>query len=258
MDDSLILFIGGAAFLLAIIAGIISSGKKAAGIRRTASVTEEKHMNNLGFLYRTGFRTEEQYHPDGLKVFLYFDYTNRQAALEYYIPKIYCTDIIFFPLDKINECEIIQDGAVVSKEVGSLYGTMIGGYGQISGTQVASTDTKAVVLAVRLQIDDLRIPSVIINILDGPLSKTDQSYQSRFFIAQEIFGKFRNILLINNSHKTISSQRSANAVSKNNASLPETADEQIRKLCELKNEGIFTEQEFEKKKQLLIERNKRQ
>lgn len=256
--DTILLLVGGAVLffiLMGIIDGVSKNAKNKAKMRTDLVNANNHHSYNLDYLTKSGFLMEERYHPNNSSIFLYFDYTNRHAALEYFDSKQICSELRFFPLDKIIDCELVQDGTAVSKESGTLYGSSWGYGGVISGRQDASTNTAVVILAIRLQIDDIRIPSLIINVLDKSINKTDPLYQSLFLTAQEIYGKFQGILHINIAQRERAAKRVADAQTKKSLQLPEDVLSQIQKLSELKDAGILTEQEFEAKKQLLMEKS---
>ena len=240
--------------IITIIIGVsVSSAKKGRARRerqQKEQETEQKHGWNTNYLYQVGFRMEEIYNPKSSRVHLYFDYTNKNVALEYYEPKLFCSDIIFFPIDKIVECDLIQDGTVVSREEGKLAGATMWGFGSVSGVKEAYTDSLVGVLAVRLLIDDIRVPSVTINILETAISKASQLYQQYFFVVQEIYGKFQGIVRINTAERLRVAQQAAPKPSQ----LPESILNQVRQLAQLKDEGILTEQEFDAKKKLLMEK----
>lgn len=242
------------AIFVCIVVGIAVSSNKKAKLREKWRQMDEKHNANLYYLYNIGFRIEEQYHPVTHSIYLYYDYTNKNVALEYYAPKQICSDVILFPLNRIAGCELVQNGSVVSREEGKIGGAVILGYGAMAGNKQSFSEEMGGVLAVRLVIDDMRVPSVTINVLEGSISKASQEYQKYYFIAQEVYGRFQGIVRINNAEREQSAQRKAVEQAPKAAQLPENIMDQLRKLAQLKDEGILTEQEFSTKKQLLMEK----
>lgn len=237
-------------FLVVMLPIILVSSHKKSKAREKERQIEAKHQANLHYLYQMGFRIEEQYHPQETSLYIYYDYSHRNAALEYFSLKSSCSDLTIFPINKIVECDLVQNGSVISREEGKITGATAFGYGAMGGTKQSTSVEMGGVLAIRLVIDDMRIPSVTINVLELALSKASQEYQKFFFIAQEVYGRFQGIVRINNAER----QQQSIAQAPKAAQLPENIMDQIRKLGQLKDDGILTEQEFNAKKQLLMDK----
>jgi hypothetical protein len=245
-----ILWIGLALLAVSIFAPIVSYANRKSKANSKIREHEQTHNRNLSYLHQVGFQIQDQYHPKESAIYLYFDYTNKNAALEYFIPGTICSNITLFPLNRIVECDLVQNGSVISREEGKMGGAVILGYGAMAGNKQAVSEEMGGVLAVRLVIDDMRVPAVVVNVLETAISKASQEYQKFFFIAQEIYGRFQGVVRINNAEM----QKLAQQQTPKAAQLPENIMDQIRKLGQLRDDGILTEQEFDSKKKLLMEK----
>lgn len=240
-----------------IIVGVVVSSKK----RKASSTADSIHTQNMGYLQQIGFRIENQYFRKEPGLYLYFDYTNKLGALEYnltYKNASYgnmkkCEAITVFPLDKIIECELIQDGTAVHKNAiapAMIGAAFLGLGGAIAGATAMSNDAHVGVLAVRLLLEDMKIPSLMISVLKASTDKSSQEYQNFFYIAQEIYGIFEGLMRVNDQ-----ARRQAQAPS-NTVGLEGDVMDQLSKLADLKAKGVLTEQEFESKKALLLNKIK--
>lgn len=239
---------------------VVSKQRKAISEKKYQGC-DVKHKQNMLQLQSSGFHIEESSHYRGYKVkddeyiestvYLYYDYAGKKAALEYYDREYDCSPITIFPLNKIVDCELLQDYTSVSKEEGTFGGASAFGYGGISGNRKAVSQVMAGGLAVRLTIDDIRVSSIVISIIEGSTEKASDEYQGFLSEAQQIYGKFQSIVLINNAE---CQKREQQAVQEPKTNEHEKAIEQIRQLAKLKDEGILSEEEFEAKKKLLMEK----
>ncbi len=231
---------------------VISSKKK-----KSYLAADTVHAQNMSYLQQIGFKIEKEYSRKELTFHLYFDYTRKLGAVEYYYTytdtssqKKKCEPITVFPLDKIIQCQLIQDGttvhtnAVAPAMIGAAF---LGLGGAIAGATAMSNDAVVGVLAVRLLIEDMKMPSVMISVLRTSTNKASQEYQNLFFLAQEVYGIFEGIVRVNEQ-----ARRQAQAQATTAGAGTSDVMDQLSKLADLKAKGVLTDQEFEAKKAMLL------
>ncbi len=258
-----------------------------------------KYAANHAHLKSIGFQADQTKMMAGRT--FYFDYKKRLTAYESYCfdvghigsrppkPKLFenvietakvygamyggasfCSDIKVFPDDKIIECALLQAGAVVKKSDGSaaLAGVSIPYFGSLQGTaSTGSSESQTGILAVRLTLDDLTMPSVIFEITSGA-DKASKVYGMAFEQAQELFGFFDGIARMNlKAMENSAAPQSASAEQMQTAkpaqetksdakesTAKENIFEMIRQLGKLKDDGLLSEEEFAAQKKSLMER----
>jgi hypothetical protein len=261
-----------------------------------------KYAANHAHLKSIGFQTDQTKVMAGRT--FYFDYQKRLTAYETYWfdeghigssppkPKLFenviesakvygamyggasfCSDIRVFPDDKIIECALLQDGAVVKKSEGSaaLAGVSIPYFGSLQGTaKSGGSEHETGSLAVRLTLDDLTTPSVIFDITSGA-DKSSKAYGVAFEQAQELFGIFDGITRMNLKAMQAEAESGKEAGEAQPAQAAKTAEqetdantkdlndkdkifESIRQLGKLRDEGLLSEEEFAAQKKSLMER----
>ncbi|MBW8350731.1 SHOCT domain-containing protein [Bacillus sp. IITD106] len=146
------------------------------------------------------------------------------------------SDIIDFEL--LEDGESIASGGLGRALVG---GALFGGAGAVVGAVTGKKKTKGVCSSLRLKItvNDMNNPAVYINFLETNTKKDGFVYKTMVQQAQECLSTFQLICdRQKNSNTTIEPT-------------PSAADE-LRKFKGLLDEGIITQEEFEKKKQELL------
>lgn len=277
------------AFVLVVfVFGIVLVGMMATGgIAYPGGKKHESETNQrLRQLQATGFVIEKRYNEFHDKYwtrdpFLLFDFTHSLCAYRYNV----------FSLGKIVECSLIQDGTVVHKNAvaPAMVGAAIFGLGgALAGATAMHSDAQVGVLAVRLMLDDIRNPSVLISFLSSSVDKSSQIYLNAFQEAQEVYGIFEGVIRINERQMKQAQIAQNNAQPVSNPAYPQPSAvgtpkiycancgaelsggakfcsscgstvvhisqktaEQLRKLEQLRDDGILTQQEFEEKKKML-------
>ncbi len=261
-----------------------------------------KYAANHAHLKSIGFQADQTKVMAGRT--FYFDYQKRLTAYETYWfdeghigssppkPKLFenviesakvygamyggasfCSDIRVFPDDKIIECALLKDGAVVKKSEGSaiLAGVSIPYFGSLQGTaKSGGSEHETGILAVRLTLDDLTTPSVIFDITSGA-DKGSKAYGVAFEQAQALFGFFDGIARMNLKALEAAAAAQNAVAAQEQPTPPEKADQEtisdakgqnekdkifdsIRQLGKLRDEGLLSEEEFAAQKKSLMER----
>ena len=227
-----------------------------------------------------GFRTEKEFAlGSGL---LRFDYHNRLGLyLPYTNPTRYyltpLTEMKIFPLNKVAECALVQDGTMVHHNAvlpGMVGAAAFGLAGALAGATATNRSENVGHLSVRVFIDDLHISSLTITILNESTRKSDQLYLNRFNLAQEVYNEFEGIIRVNQRPTAAAPAAAPAATAASPAAHPaaqpaaaapaaQTATgkaltdnalilEQIRHLAQMHKDGILTDAEFDEKKKLYM------
>jgi hypothetical protein len=219
---------------------------------------------NMRALQQRGFGIERTYPPEQRTPELYFDFAHKLGAYQEWVPraKYRLKPIIIFPLDRIIECTLIQDGTVVHSNAvsGTVVSTSFMGLGVASVSGTVPSETSVVgALAVRILMDEITQSSLVIHVLSASLPKASDGYLAAFRRAQEIYGIFEGIVRINEAERSgVSSRGAKQAVTRHEAT--QTSDEHsqatvdlLRELGELRDSGVITATEFEAKKKALLD-----
>lgn len=147
-------------------------------------------------------------------------------------PKIYnYSDIIDFEL--LEDEESITKGGLGRAVAGGL---LFGGVGAVVGGVTGHKKSKPVCnsLKIKITINDINSPTAYINLIKTATKKDSFTYKALYNSAQEVLSTLQ--LICNNLEPQNDSQ--------NCESIPD----QIKKLAELKDQGILSEEEFANKK----------
>ncbi len=204
----------------------------------------EKNKNSLlSQLKQDKFKADKTYNislMDDSKQVL-FDLDNNKIA----ILDVLANTLDYIEINKIIDCEIIQDNATIMKGgIGRAIvgGVLAGGVGAIVGAGTRGSSDVIKNLAVRIITNDISKPLVMITLIDGEVKRDSHVYKKHMASAQEIYSAIISII---NSSKTDVHLTTDSLISK-------SAPDEIRELAKLKEEGLLTEDEFNKKKKALL------
>lgn len=151
-------------------------------------------------------------------------------------PQIYnYSDIIDFEL--LEDEESITKGGLGRAVAG---GVLFGGVGAVVGGVTGHKKHKSVCnnLKIKITVNNINKPTVYINLINTATKKDSFTYKASYNAAQEVLSTLQ--LICNNLEQ------------QNNIQSSESIPDQIKKLAELKEQGILTEEEFTKKKTELL------
>ncbi|NLI21736.1 MAG: SHOCT domain-containing protein [Clostridiales bacterium] len=218
---------------------------------------------------------------------LRFDYRNRRGAfLPFANTSKSCltpmADFKLFSLDKVTECALVQDGTMVHHNAvlpGMVGAAAFGLAGALAGATATNRSENVGHLSIRVFIDDLRVSSLTINILNASIKKSDQVYLDAFALAQKIYNEFEGIVRLNQRGHTAPAAVPAAAPAASpapvagahpaapaiTASAPQSPTgkaltdnerilEQVRRLAQMHQDGILTDAEFAEKKKLYMDK----
>lgn len=145
------------------------------------------------------------------------------------------SDIIDFEL--LEDEESVIKGGLGRAVAG---GVLFGGVGAVVGGVTANRKSKSVCnsLVIKITVNDIENPTIYINLIKKATKKNTNTYKSLYNLAHQILSLLR---LMCNSKEP-----------QNRAQNSESIPDQIKKLAELKDQGILTEEEFTKKKTELL------
>lgn len=175
--------------------------------------------------------------------FVQFDDDNKKWLIPSKGTFIPTPDLIFNYSD-IVDFELLEDGeSVASGGLGRALvgGALFGGVGAIVGGVTGKRKSKNVCSSLRLKvtINNMDSPAVYINFIETKTQKDGLSYKAIADQAQECLSVFQ---LICDKQKGTSE----------NMNQTSSAAEEIRKFKELLDDGIITQEEFDKKKNELL------
>lgn len=166
----------------------------------------------------------------------------------------------FYSYKSILQSEVIEDGISVTKtsrgsQIGGVLvgGILAGGVGAIIGGLSGSQETSQEVKKVQLQIiiNDTQNPIKTLTFLntDLPIKKSDPKYKSAYERANH-WQKVMSVIINQVDEEDKQNERN-NLKETISISKGSTADE-LKKLAELKRDGILTDEEFNQQKQKLL------
>lgn len=175
---------------------------------------------------------------------------NKQVLFDLKINKIAILDIDANTIDyvefnKIIDCEILEDNTTIMKGgIGRAIvgGVLAGGAGAIVGAGTRGTSEVVKNLAVRIITNDISNSLIMIVLIKSDIQRNSFLYKNCIASAQGIYSTIISIL---NSGKT------DNPVFTGSIGSTSVSD-QIREFAKLKEEGLITEDEFNKKKKILL------
>ena len=178
--------------------------------------------------------------------YLWIDETHKQWAIPTGIitPKINNSTI--YDYSDITSFELIEDGESITK--GGLGralagGLVFGGAGAVVGGITGGKKTKSLCskMQIVISLNNMKNPVTYINLISAETKKDGMIYKSACTFAQEILSVLQ---LICNSNKNIKATTSPTTST--------SAADEIKKYKELLDMGAITQDEFDKKKQELL------
>ncbi|MDK0695919.1 DUF4428 domain-containing protein [Clostridium perfringens] len=178
-----------------------------------------------------------------IEKYIEFDDTNRKWLIPNLIYGKYSTKV--YDYKDILEFELLEDGEVITK--GGLGravagGILFGGVGAIVGGITGNKKTKSVVnsLKIKITLNDMNNPTIYIPLIKSKTKTNSVSYRGAYGLCQEILS---TLDIITKSNKEINTN--ANKINYSEA-------DEIEKFKHLLDAGIITEEEFEKKKKIIL------
>ncbi len=257
------------------------------GEKKAAAASAASYAAARARLQQIGFFAEKVYPPKDPYPWLMFDYRNGRFA--YYSHGNF--DLFdlgkVIECSLIQDGTVVHKDAVAPAMVGA---AVFGLGGAIAGATAMHSDAQVGILAVRVLLDDMRSPSVLFTILSHSVDKNSPVYLNAFQSAQEVYGIFEGVVRYNRQHREqvataapgmAFAQAGVRPGSESTdlpgsafcvrcgAPLPaqakfchicgstvhtisEKTAQQIRKLEQLRDDGILSVQEFEDKKAMLL------
>ena len=176
--------------------------------------------------------------------------------------------MLYFPLDRINECALVQDGTMVHHDAviaGMAGAALFGLGGALAGSTAMNSAEHVGHLSVRLFLDDPALPSLTITVLNTSMIKSSNEFLKLFDNAQQLYNEFEGIVRMNRralEAKEKPPVQSGGAPAPSGAASTAQANvdgnarilEQIKHLAAMHTEGILTDEEFAQKKKMLLDR----
>lgn len=180
----------------------------------------------------------EEFNPSKKFTGIQFDTNKKQFMINQGIDKI-------FDYKEIVEFELLEDGETVTK--GGLGraitgAALFGGVGAVVGGVTAKRKTKSIVtsLKIKITLNDIQYPNTYISLIKTKVKTDSFLYKSMYKEAQDILSILA-IIVKENENIT------------NNIVENKTSDvDEILKFKKLLDDGIITEDEFNKKKKLIL------
>ena len=205
---------------------------------------EAENKNSLqGQLKQDKFKVDKTYDIISLGI-------NKQVLFDLDSKKIAILDAVaktvnYVKFSSIIDCEIIEDNTTIMKGgIGRAIvgGVLAGGVGAIVGTGTRGSSDVVKNLAIRIITNDISNSLVMITLINSDTKRDSAFYKNCMASAQGIYSTIASILNSSKIDKgTIPDSIEAKSVSN-----------QIRELAKLKEEGLITEEEFNKKKKALL------
>lgn len=156
----------------------------------------------------------------------------------------------------IIDCEIIENEQNISNTYGQTNGRIKSNNKIKARTNSYATQIEYCSrLAIKMTIQDLNNPNIIIDIIKYNVNKNSKKYAQLYSEAQRILSVFK-VIISKNKEKYI--ENGTITKIEHRYINEETAEDKIKKLSELYKEGILTEYEFVTKKMELLEKLNKQ
>ncbi|MEA4998983.1 MAG: SHOCT domain-containing protein [Candidatus Limiplasma sp.] len=239
----------------------IYQSRRARAIKRNTEEFENQFIQSLS---RQGFSIDKRF--DFTPCRLLLDHQHRRGMLmSYSSPKEYyntpMSTMQFFPLDKITECALVQDGTMVHHDAvipGMVGAALFGLGGALAGATAMNKSENVGYLSVRLFIDDVSVSSLTITALNASAMKSSEYYLKAYDLAQQVYNEFEGIIRVNRARQNAAAKPVApethNEPAEDSIQANTQILDQIKRMAQLHAEGILTEEEFISKKQALLER----
>ena len=236
-------------------------------VKKVLSAHDKKFMQlkAQGIVPEKVFKKPEIVPETGKKVwynYLVFDFTHNLCAFDYQI----------FSMETIVEIQMINDATVVqsaSSQIGggALVGVIVPGVAGFGGKSQMNSGEKSSVIAIRVLLDDARMPSLMIPFLFGIADKASRDYQNAVTVAYEVYGIFEMAIKKNKQKEVAELTKclECGATVHDDAKFchicsakivrnDDNVREQLESLQKLRQSGILTEQEYSQKHAKLIEK----
>ncbi len=181
--------------------------------------------------------------------YILFDDNSRRFILPRGVFKIK-TDVARYNYDEVTDVDLLEDGSSLTKGgLGQALagGLLFGGVGALIGGITGTRKTKEVCneLTIKITLSSINEPTLNIKLLEDKTKKSSFIYKNAFQAAQEILSIFSIIIQTNQKDD----------VNKLNITDTPVLDpyEEIKKLKELLDIGIITQEEFDTKKKELLD-----
>lgn len=209
-----------------------------------SSKKEAENKNSLQWrLKKDKFKVDKTYDIFSLGIYkqVLFDLDSKKIA----ILDISANIVYYVEFTKIIDCEIIEDNTTIMKGgIGRsiVGGALAGGVGAVVGASTRGSSDIVKNLAIRIITNDISNSLVMITLIKFDTNRNSDFYKNCMASAQGIYSTIASIL---NSNKT------------DKGAIPDSIEaisvsDQIRELAKLKEEGLITEEEFNKKKKTLL------
>ena len=127
-----------------------------------------------------------------------------QKIIAYYTPQVSINnssiDFKTYNFKDIIECEILEDNETILKSSAgraAVGGIIAGGVGAVVGASSRGTQGVANRLVIRVGLNNILEPSLIITFIDKQISRTTPYYQSNYSKAIEIYSTIKSIIYNN-------------------------------------------------------------
>lgn len=158
-----------------------------------------------------------------------------------------------YSFNELVEFELLEDGSqITSGGIGRAIvgGVALGAVGAIVGGSTGKRKTKKVIesMMIRVTINDLDNPIIILPIITSKTKVGSKQYVEAFNTSQKIISTLN--VIANNKEELVQKVEVINDVSSNDVNDPY---EEVKKLKELLDAGIVTEEEYENKRKELLD-----
>lgn len=172
--------------------------------------------------------------------YIYFDNDHKKYAIVKTSLTGKVVDMQIYDYSSIIDFELLEDGNSIEKGgIGRALvgGALFGGVGAIVGGNTGHKHKRTCSkLQIKITQNDISIPAIYVDFISTETKKTSSIYTTAYQFAQEAMSVL-NII--------------TNDLNKNTTNTNSNADE-IKKFKELLDEGIITQEEFDKKKKELL------
>lgn len=220
------------------------------GNKQTITQYNENKLYGAGFKiskrskFAVSFFNEKKYSA------LYIDDVNKKWAVCF----MDSTSFKIYKYADLNSFELIEDGdSKVQGRAGSaLVGSaFFGVVGAIAGAARAKKVNQVCnLLQIQISVNDLNNPSIVISLNSSSIDKTSSVYEGLINTARSLVS---NLQYICSQAKSAVGKEMGEVKREPKVQAADIADE-IRKFKALSDEGIITQEEFEKKKKQLLDR----